>query len=1632
MKTKIINILIIMVLALTSVTSVTASAPAASGSPGSKFFQETDTQVVGEIVGATEPARYIIMLPDAPLATYTGGVSSLTATAPRVTGKKLSVETMATSAYLEYLHVEQADFIASVNARLNRTPDVLHQYQYAFNGFSMMLSPNEAAALAEMEGVRVFRVTEESPDTDTGPYVIGADKLWDGSSTPDGIGAKGEGVIVGIIDTGINFDHPSFSDAPADLYVYPTPTQYYGVCDPTNTDQYDAAYDTACNDKLIGAFTYVVDDPDETSSPEDSEGHGSHTASTVAGNTVDVFYQGVATTISGVAPHAQIISFDVCVPSDTGGCYSDATVAAVDDALATGVDVINFSISGGENPYNDPVELAFLSATEAGIFVSTSAGNEGYDTGYSSVAHRSPWVSTVAASTHSRIFALKVDVAGPGTPDPELIGMLAVPSGTPLASTITASPIKYDPANLDGCDSFSAGFFTGYVALIQRGSCNFTDKTANAVAAGATYVLVFNNVSGPPIGMPVPETSGMLSLDDGTAVKDWIDANLNPTITIHNTVSKQFNTAWEDIIAAFSSLGPNTSFDVLKPDITAPGVNILAAVADGTIPYSGTYELDLYQGTSMSSPHNAGSAALLMSLHPDWTPAEIKSAMMLTAEDGLMADRSLIPGDSLRPATPQDEGSGRVALEVTGLVGLVMDETIENYEAADPALGGDPSTLNLASLYSSQCVGSCSWTRTFTSVAGLPATYTASAPAWITVDPASFVINPGASQVVTFTADVNAFDPDEWQYATIEFITDDVHAGASTSLLTEGFDGVTFPPTSWAIYDWDGETVQWAVTDEDYFSAPQSAFHDYDCDYLQDGWMVTPQMTIPVSGTTLLSFQEMGDWTGDMWYHGIYVSIDGNDPSVDDFVELADLAAPPEDEWTTVPTYVDLSFYAGANIYVGFEYYGGCADTWWVDDVSVDNFEDGSAISDVHIPAAVLPTTSNLPDLVTYETHRNAGGATISDLVGAEITELTVDTYGFVKGDITELSLAEDPTHLEVYDDLDQVFYTLIPMDDGAARFVAEITASTAPDVDLFWGFDINDDGLPSADEMQGSSTTPYAFEYVSGTWFDPGDPDVWVLVQNWNGSGAATDDISLSIGVVPLASIDPATMTVNGPDTNPALTPFEMEVLWHGIESEDGDRLYGLFDVYNNASYDVNLGYTQVDVIRKADDVTKTVDMMTASPGDTLTYTIEITNFKTEPVDYVLDDVLPSGVTYVPGSVTGGAAYDSGTNAITWSGTVEGSVRDYVATTSAADPNCTLGFFTDGDPTDAYLDWHTTSYGFNPNASVSGDYFWYWFFSSYPAFNFYGVDYIGMEITADGYAGFDMTATSNNNQEVPNASAPNNLMAMFWDDFTVVYDLATTKGMTAVGDGSSLATMEFDDIQLNADPSKTLDMEIGYFLQPDDTPGAYEIIFAYDNITPGLFAAASGTIGVENVDGTTGTLYSYNDNALTIADGSAICFDWALVSAPPKVITFQVTVDAGFHGLVTNEALHDNNNLGTLEEVAVALTTVGNVAPVAVDDAYSMVENAILNEPAITGVLANDTDADGDPLTAVLAGGPTHGALTLNADGSFIYTPDADYFGSDTFTYMANDGIADSNVATVTITISEEEFFIYLPIIIN
>ena len=792
-----------------------------------KFAVEEATSLEQYVVNKDGTLGYIVLFEGDSLVKVSGGAQGT------------DVNTIESQNYLASLAEKRSSILSQAEKEIGRHIEVKYVYDVILNGVSVNLTPEEAEALRGLPGIKkVLKDTIHTLDTDAGPAWLGAPEIWDGTAVPDEVGTKGEGVLVGILDTGINFDHPSFSDEPADGFEYSWTGNYLGVCDPDG-DFYDPDYAEACNDKVVGAYSYTSDNPADFVTPEDSEGHGSHTASTVAGNTVTMDFYGNEVTISGMAPHAQIISYDVCYPTPSGGqCAGDDSVAAVQQAIEDGVDVINYSISGGEDPYNDPVELAFLEATNAGIVVSTSAGNEG--PAAETVAHRSPWLLSTAASSHNRKFTSIVDFS-----NEDYQGITTLAGEIPFTEDLTDKAVIYsgeDPGNDLGCNAYPPGFFTGSIALIKRGNCTFTDKILKAEAAGAIGVLIFTSASAPgPMsvsGTHIPAVMLDIPGTVGDEIAAWVAETTDETVSI-SAYGRYVDDAYGDIMADFSSRGPNTTFDVLKPDVSAPGLEILAAVADGTIAPSPDAEFDLYQGTSMSSPHDAGAAALLKALHPDWTPAEIKSALMLTGYDGLLKE------DKTTDADPFDIGAGRIQLELAGLTGLVMDETIDNYEAADPALGGDPRSLNLASLYHSECVGECSWTRTFTSVAGLSATYTVSAPDWITVDPATFTIAPGATQEITITADVKGLPTDEWLFGKIVFNTNDFHAGDIANILTEDFE--VWPPTGWTIGE-GLDSCTWEsseTTEYDNQTGGTGFFADANSDWsgdAMDTWLVSPEL----------------------------------------------------------------------------------------------------------------------------------------------------------------------------------------------------------------------------------------------------------------------------------------------------------------------------------------------------------------------------------------------------------------------------------------------------------------------------------------------------------------------------------------------------------------------------------------------------------------------------------------------------------------------------------------------------------------------------------------------------------------------------------------------------------------------
>lgn len=832
--------------------------------------------------GAT--ARYIVRFKDAPVPLYSGGIPHFAATSPHATGVRyLDAYSPQARSYAGYLGTRHAEFLTQADSVLGHAVRPHFQYKYALNGMSLSLTRVEAAKLARMpnvvsvQPVRYYRpevitgIPAGATDTFYSRSWIAAPSVW-ADKTYSNLDNEGEGIVVADVDTGINSGNSSFAaTGPKDGFATVDPLgsgKYLGVCDSSNSSDgtladatnYPQTYQSGfhCNDKLIGAYTYTIGTGNDPNSPEDSEGHGSHTASTMVGNFVDVNLSslGISVPISGVAPHANIIAYDVCDPTDS--CGSDGSVAAVDQAIkdqstikaAAGSAfkgmVMNYSIGGGEDPYNDPVEQAFLSAVEAGIYVSTSGGNGGPGnailgdpTQLYPVEHWGPWVASTAASTHDGVFgnnnvtgftggdnttlaSVPTTITGEGVTGPLALtdivyagdgdsnyiynpypGTFSITLKYPVSQQSYADPSKFTAAQATAecLYPFPASTFpAGSIVVCDRGDIPLVDKADNVKQGGAAGIIIVSQSGSALIAEPYEIPGTMIDNADGLLLEAWLTQSylngdygttppdgtpqaqiLGATLTSDSTQADQ--------IADFSSRGPTgTVFDnLVKPDLAAPGVSVLAAVANpaatGGTSQPETY--DFYDGTSMASPHDAAGGALLMQLHPGWTPSEVKSAMMLTAVtsslidqcDSLDTSSNCIVGTTV--PSPQVRGAGRIDLDAASRSGIVMDETGANYAAANPDKGGDLTKLNLASVANNNCIITCSWTRTFTSaLSTVTASYSISvsgAPTGLNlkVSPSSFSLAPGATQTITITAGVTGLTSAQWAFAQIDVTSSD-------------------------------------------------------------------------------------------------------------------------------------------------------------------------------------------------------------------------------------------------------------------------------------------------------------------------------------------------------------------------------------------------------------------------------------------------------------------------------------------------------------------------------------------------------------------------------------------------------------------------------------------------------------------------------------------------------------------------------------------------------------------------------------------------------------------------------------------------------------------------------------------
>ncbi|KAG8380211.1 hypothetical protein BUALT_Bualt07G0169800 [Buddleja alternifolia] len=580
---------------------------------------------------------------------------------------------------------------------------LIHSYDTVFHGFSAKLTPTEAQKLEALPAImavipeRVRRVhTTRSPE-------------FLGLRTGDNAGLLkesdfGSDLVIGVIDTGIWPERESFNDR----NLGPVPAKWRGEC--VSGEKFPSSM---CNRKLIGARFFSngyeatngkMNETTEFRSPRDTDGHGTHTASIAAGRYVFPastlgYARGVA---AGMAPKARLAAYKVCW---NAGCYDSDILAAFDAAVADGVDVISLSVGGVVVPYHlDAIAIGALSAFDAGVFVSASAGNGG--PGGLTVTNVAPWVTTVGAGTIDRDFPADVKLG-----DGRRIAGVSVYGGPALAHDMLY-PLIY--AGSEGSDGYSSSlclegslnpnFVKGKIVLCDRGINSRAAKGEVVKKAGGIAMILANGVfDGEGLVADchvLPATA--VGAASGEEIRKYIQSKTKSKSPAMATIvfrGTRLNITPAPVVASFSARGPNPETpEILKPDLIAPGLNILAAWPDNIGP-SGIpsdkrrTEFNILSGTSMACPHVSGLAALLKAAHPEWSPAAIRSALMTTAytvdnHGGKMLDEST--GNS---STVMDYGAGHVHPQKAMDPGLVYD--LDSYDYVDFLCNSNYTTKNI-------------------------------------------------------------------------------------------------------------------------------------------------------------------------------------------------------------------------------------------------------------------------------------------------------------------------------------------------------------------------------------------------------------------------------------------------------------------------------------------------------------------------------------------------------------------------------------------------------------------------------------------------------------------------------------------------------------------------------------------------------------------------------------------------------------------------------------------------------------------------------------------------------------------------------------------------------------------------
>jgi subtilisin family serine protease len=549
-------------------------------------------------------------------------------------------------------------YITTETRSEDQPQQLIYSYSEVFSGFAARLTEEELDDIKKKEGFLHVYPDQYIPLATThSPDFLGL-HAGAGSWPRSGLG---RGVIIGMLDTGILPSHASFTDN----RLPPPPKRWKGVCE----------FKTGgCNNKIIGARAFGSALINISAPPLDDAGHGTHTASTAAGNFVgDASFQGNANgTAAGMAPYAHLAIYKVCT---RGRCSIVDVLAGLDAAVQDRVDVLSFSLGLSSGPFQyDPIAMATFKAMEKGIFVSCAAGNNGPSPG--SVSNEFPWVLTVAAGTMDRKIKATVKLGNGEELDGESLFQ-------PTNSGSVSYPLVYPASNMSAnpdCETFDGFDIRGKIVVcMSSGLSGRVDIGSSVLGFGGAGLILMNSK---PDGYTTFADAHVLpashvSYNAGASILSYINSTTNPTATLvfKGTV---MDYSPSRTIAYFSSRGPSKATPgILKPDVTGPGMNILAAWAP-TQMHPIVQRFNIVSGTSMATPHLSGIAALIKSVHPDWSPAAIKSAIMTTSDNTDHTNQQ-IKDEQYQKASFFAMGAGHVNPSRAVDPGLVYDLGVNDY-----------------------------------------------------------------------------------------------------------------------------------------------------------------------------------------------------------------------------------------------------------------------------------------------------------------------------------------------------------------------------------------------------------------------------------------------------------------------------------------------------------------------------------------------------------------------------------------------------------------------------------------------------------------------------------------------------------------------------------------------------------------------------------------------------------------------------------------------------------------------------------------------------------------------------------------------------------------------------------------